>query len=75
MWNVKSKEYSDKFKKEEAYKVLVYQMKKLNPEARKDDVVKKIGMCETIHERTGEYVHLQRTRTLDMETIQGRVIA
>lgn len=45
---MKSKKYSDKFKNEEAYKVLVDHMKQLNPEIMKDDEMKQInslGSC------------------------------
>jgi Alcohol dehydrogenase transcription factor Myb/SANT-like len=43
LWKIKSKEYSNKILKEEAYKILVIKLKEINEDAAKEDVIKKIN--------------------------------
>lgn len=43
LWKIKSREYSDKIKKDAAYKILVEKLREINESVTKDDVVKKIN--------------------------------
>lgn len=43
LWKIKSKDYSNKILKEDAYGALIEKLKEINEEAQKDDVIKKIN--------------------------------
>lgn len=43
LWKVKSSEYSDKNKKNDAYDVLLVKLKEINPNSNRQDVAKKIN--------------------------------
>lgn len=47
LWKIKSKDYSDKQKKNAAYNILVEKLKEVEPEANKDMIVKKINSMRT----------------------------
>lgn len=47
LWKVKSKEYSDKLKKNEAYEVLIRKLKEVDQAANKDAVIKRINSLRT----------------------------
>lgn len=47
LWKIKSKEHSDKHKKNAAYHILIEKMKEVDPAANKDMVVKKINSLRT----------------------------
>lgn len=47
LWKIKSKDYSDKHKKNAAYIILIDKLKEVEPEATKEMVIKKINSLRT----------------------------
>lgn len=47
LWKVKSKDYSDKQKKNAAYEVLIEKLKEVDPAANKDAVIRRINSLRT----------------------------
>nr|CAI5829229.1 unnamed protein product [Callosobruchus analis] len=48
LWRVKEKDYHNKDKRGAAYDKLLKKLKELEPNSTKDDVVKKITLCEVM---------------------------
>ena len=69
LWKVRSKEYADKFKREEAYKLLVDHMKQLNPEIKKNDVIKKINSLRSCFRKEHKKVIHSKTSGKELEEI------
>lgn len=51
LWQIKSKEYSDRNKKALAYAALINKCKELDPQANKDFVTKKINSFRTVYRK------------------------
>lgn len=51
LWQVKSKDYSNRDKKNQAYIALVNKYKEVNPEATKELVTRKINSFRTVHRK------------------------
>lgn len=51
LWQIKSKEYSDRNKKAQAYAALIEKCKELDPQANKDFVTKKINSFRTVYRK------------------------
>ncbi|KAK7025487.1 hypothetical protein SK128_017606 [Halocaridina rubra] len=51
LWRVKSKAYSDRVKKAEAYEKLIVKLREVEPEATRDTVVKKINNLRTAYRK------------------------
>lgn len=58
LWKVKSKEYSDKHKKNAAYEILIEKLKEVDPAANKDAVIKRINSLRTCFRK-----ELKKTRS------------
>ncbi|GFO05983.1 hypothetical protein PoB_003248800 [Plakobranchus ocellatus] len=63
LWKVKSKEFSDREKKEAAYDTLLLKYKEWYTEATKDDLKKKLNAMRTSFRRLALLVHPLRTHS------------
>ncbi|KAK9685929.1 Alcohol dehydrogenase transcription factor Myb/SANT-like [Popillia japonica] len=60
LWKIKSKEYIDRNKKAEAYKILVRKLQNIQPNATKNDVVNKINTLRGGFRREYKKVHMSK---------------
>ncbi|KAL1488110.1 hypothetical protein ABEB36_015068 [Hypothenemus hampei] len=51
LWQVKSKEYSDRDRKNQAYEIVVEKFKQVDPTATRDTVIKKINSLRTVYRK------------------------
>jgi len=61
LWKVKSKEYSDRVKKNLAYEHLTTKLKELDPDANKEKVVKKINSLSSCFRKELKKVNYSKT--------------
>ncbi|XP_055910563.1 uncharacterized protein LOC129944929 [Eupeodes corollae] len=62
LWNIKSKEYSNRYLKNEQYEMLLLKYKEKYPEATKKDVTQKINVLRTNYRR--DWIELDETQRI-----------